>query len=143
MKKKDDIINNGSNIGITDNFFKDFTEFRNKTEEELTSINNRLKLMKKNIPNDSERNDLQLNDNNINNFNQTFGNADSIKPIDLSLLNNPNSPQNQQYIISFINQLQENDKLILQNLTHKVNRDEIEKLQKQISLEVEKGVRNI
>lgn len=99
--------------------------------------------MKKNIPNDSERNDLQLNDNNINNFNQTFGNADSIKPIDLSLLNNPNSPQNQQYIISFINQLQENDKLILQNLTHKVNRDEIEKLQKQISLEVEKGVRNI
>jgi len=105
----------------------------------LNSLNNKFKLLKKNVSNDSERNDKQTNDNNFNIVNPNIGN-DAIKTIDLSLLNNPNSPQNHQFIISFINQLQENDKLILQNLTHKVNRDEIEKLQRQMASEIDKAV---
>ncbi len=139
IKKKDDLLITGSIPDVNDNFYKDYSEFRKKTEEELNSLNNKFKLLKKNVSNDSERNDKQTNDNNFNIVNPNIGN-DAIKTIDLSLLNNPNSPQNHQFIISFINQLQENDKLILQNLTHKVNRDEIEKLQRQMASEIDKAV---
>jgi hypothetical protein len=126
---------------VNENFYKDYSEFRKKTEEELNSLNNRFKLLKKNVSSDSERNDKNSHDNNSNHIvNPNNGNNDAIKTIDLSLLNNPNSPQHQQFIISFINQLQENDKLILQNLTHKVNRDEIEKLQRQMASEIDKAV---
>ncbi len=139
IRKREDLPINGLLSDVSDNFYKDFTEFRKKIEEDVNSINNKLKSLKKNGLNDSERNDKQSHDNNYN-ANTNIGNIDDIKTIDLNLLNNPNSPQNQQFIVSFINQLQENDKLILQNLTHKVNRDEIEKLHKQIATEIDKAV---
>jgi hypothetical protein len=125
-RKKDENTINTPQINNLESFYKEYTDFRNKTDEELKNINNKLKSKSK-LPLDSERNGRELNDLNLQNSGL---NTDAIKPIDISILNNPNNPPNQQFIISLITQLQENDKLVLQNLTHKVNRDEIEKIQR-------------
>ena len=69
-----------------------------------------------------------MDNNNINTNNVL--NSDTFKPIDTTLLNDPNSNINQQFIIASINQLQENDKLVLQNLTYKVIREKTREFSK-------------
>ena len=139
--KEDNIANLGSdntNLNL-DYFYKEYKDFRNKIEDEVKSINYKIKLKIKAANNDADiRTDDPMDNNNINTNNVL--NSDTFKPIDTTLLNDPNSNINQQFIIASINQLQENDKLVLQNLTYKVSREELEKFQRSMGMEIDRIV---
>ena len=135
-KKPDELTTNtttSSKINI-DNFYKEFIELRSKIDEEFKILNNKTKTGKKIIKNEIIEN--EINDTNIINNNNVLN---EIKPSDMNFLNNTSSPPSNQ-ILKTINQLQENDKMVLQGLTHKVSRDELEKVQKQFAAELEKIV---
>jgi hypothetical protein len=142
-KKEDSSLNliNLTNSKNSDAFYKEFTDFRIKVDDEIKTLKYKAKLKLKVTNNDAaNRNTNDPNDiDNLNNQN-TILNQDLFKPIDISSLNNPNSSINNQFIIASINQLQENDKLVLQNLTYKVSRDELEKLQRLMGMEIERVV---
>ena len=130
----------GSKLNI-DSFYKEFNDFRIKLEDDVKSINYKIKLKIKGSNNDaSNRNTEDHNDFNNQNNPSNLINSDSFKPIDMSVLNNPNSSINHQFIVASINQLQENDKLVLQNLSYKVSREELEKLQRLMGMEIERVV---
>ena len=126
-----------------DNFYKEFNDFKYKTDEELKLLNIKIKLKPKTMSNDvisrvadqSEVNNNSLQNNeNINNiiFNE-------IKPIAMNNLKNT-SNIDQQLILATINQLQENDKIVIQSLTHKVSKEELDRMQRQFAVDLEKIV---
>ena len=149
MKKREEDINmmnalntNSSSKTNVDNFYKEFNDFKGKIDDEIKTINKNIKLKIKSSNIEVVRSSQEPNEN-LTNPNLVSSNLDGFKTLDLNQLNNNSGGNNNQFIISSINQLQENDKLVLQNLTYKVNREELEKLQRHMSQEIERAVISI
>jgi hypothetical protein len=141
-KKKDDSSTNVENLSTKlnlDNFYKEFNDFRFKVEDDVKAINNKIKMKLKSSTNLARQNHPDTNDINNNNNQNLVLNTELLKQFDLNM-NNSGGGLNQQFLIQSINQLQENDKLVLQNLTYKVNREELEKLQRHMGQEIERAV---
>lgn len=135
-KKKEEDSYSGSNSKFNiDSFYKEYSDFRFKIEDEVKSLNNKIKLNNKSS-NNLARQVAAENENMQHNNNMNIS-PDMLK----TDLNSSSNNLNQQYILSSINQLQENDKLVLQNLSYKVNREELEKLQRHMGQEIERAVK--
>lgn len=127
----------------TDALQKEFTDFKLKTEEDIKSLNNKIKnKLKSGIADSRTSEQINKEIHHQNNDGQTnvvqFIEHNENKSKEHS--NNNNNSGALNTVINVVNQLQENNKAILQNMSFKIGKEELEKLHKVIGLDLERIV---